>query len=87
MISRSAFQTPGVRFSRRHSFAAAAVMATALTSRHSFDAFAQTPGAALEVDELTESIGIDDRSIYVERRGTGGPTVVLEVGLLGRSDV
>ncbi len=87
MISPCAPRTPGARFSRRHSFAAAAVMATALAGRHPIAAFAQTPGATSEVDRLTGLIEIGDRSIHVERSGAGGPTVVLEAGLLGRSDV
>ena len=77
----------GGRFSRRHSLAAAAVMATALTVRHPIAAFSQTPGATSEVDRLTGLIEIGDRSIYMERSGAGGPTVVLEAGLLSRSDV
>ena len=87
MISACAPRTPGARFSRRHSLAAAAVMATALASRHPIAAFAQTAGATSEVDGLTGLIEIGGGSIYVERRGTAGPTVVLEAGLLGRSDV
>ena len=87
MISPSAPQTPGARFSRRHAFAAAAVMATVLASRHPIAAFARTPGATSVVDGLTGSIEIGDRSMFVERGGAGGPTVVFEAGLLGRSDV
>jgi len=32
-------------------------------------------------------VDIDGRSLYVECRGQGGPTVILEAGSLGRSDV
>ncbi|MEJ7900568.1 MAG: alpha/beta hydrolase, partial [Thermomicrobiales bacterium] len=80
-------RTPGIRFSRRHALVAITVMATALAGRHPFAALAQTPGATSGEDGLTGLIEIGDRSIHVERRGTGRPTVVFEAGLLGRSDV
>jgi pimeloyl-ACP methyl ester carboxylesterase len=47
---------------------------------------AQTPAPGTR-DGLTGMVDIGGRELYVESAGSGSPTVVLEAGLLGRSDV
>lgn len=43
--------------------------------------------AAASVDTFEGRVDIGGRALYVESQGAGGPTVVFESGLLGRSDV
>lgn len=50
-------------------------------------AHAQTPEAGATADDFTGLVDIGGRELYVESAGSGSPTVVLEAGLLGRSDV
>jgi pimeloyl-ACP methyl ester carboxylesterase len=38
-------------------------------------------------EDVTGLVDIGGRKLYVERAGSGGPTVLFEAGLLGRSDV
>jgi len=50
-----------------------------------------TPAAGSPVaaasDDFAGLIDIGGRSLYLECRGQGSPTVILEAGLLGRSDI
>jgi pimeloyl-ACP methyl ester carboxylesterase len=48
---------------------------------------AQTPVASLAAGDFAGLVDIGGRSLYMETKGTGGPTVVFESGYLGRGDV
>ncbi len=48
---------------------------------------AQTPAPGPIADDFAGPVDIGGRNLYVETAGSGSPTVVLEAGLLGRSDV
>lgn len=76
------------RFTRRQALArAGAGLATGAlaATRLSTPASAQTPAAI--TNDFTGLVDIGGRNLYVETAGSGSPTVVLEAGLLGRSDV
>lgn len=77
------------RLTRRQALArgGAGIVAGALVaSGWSTLANAQTP-AAITAENFTGLVDIGGRKLYVESAGSGAPTVVLEAGLLGRSDV
>jgi pimeloyl-ACP methyl ester carboxylesterase len=79
-----------LRLTRRQALArgGAGLAAGALiASRISVPAQAQTASPNAIPDDFAGSIDIGGRMLYVESAGSGRPTVVLEAGLLGRSDV
>lgn len=63
--------------------AAGALIASGLST----SARAQSSTSETGADDFSGPIDIGGRSLYVESAGSGSPTVVLEAGLLGRSDV
>lgn len=75
------------RLSRRRLLATSAVMGAVLAGGLPEITSAQTPVARQMPDEFAGLIDIGGRKLYVETAGSGSPTVVLEAGLLGRSDV
>jgi pimeloyl-ACP methyl ester carboxylesterase len=88
--SRAFGRSAASRLTRRQAIArcGAGVAAGALiTSGLSTPARAQTPEARVIADDFTGPVDIGGRLLYFESAGSGSPTVVLEAGLLGRSDV
>lgn len=65
------------------SLAAGALIASGLPT----GAHAQPATSEIMPDDVEEMVDIGGRRLYVESAGSGSPTVVLEAGLLGRSDV
>ncbi|HYH11100.1 MAG TPA: hypothetical protein VD789_02005, partial [Thermomicrobiales bacterium] len=81
---------PAARLTRRQALArgsaglvAGALVATGLSTPVN----ALAPAAGARADDFTGLVDIGGRQLYVESAGSGSPTVVLEAGLLGRSDV
>lgn len=76
--------------SRRQALArGAAGLATGalVTSGLSPAAQARTPTPRVMADDFTGLVDIGGRALYMETSGSGSPTVVLEAGALGQSDV
>lgn len=76
------------RLSRRRLFATSAALAPVLAVRR--PACAQTsatPGAMPDADDFAGPIDIGDRSLFIESRGAGGPTVIFEAGYRSPLDV
>ena len=65
-------------FSRRHAIAASAVAALALANP--LHATAQTPVGAPNSGDFNGLVDIGGRSLYLDCRGSGSPTVILEAG-------
>jgi pimeloyl-ACP methyl ester carboxylesterase len=65
------------RFTRRHLLAASAAVSATLTVRPS--AFAQSAATPV-AGEFADLVDIGGRSLYLDCRGSGGPTVILEAG-------
>ncbi len=63
--------------------AAGALVATELST----GVHAQPATPRIMADDFSGHVDIGGRLLYVETAGSGGPTVVLEAGYLGRSDV
>lgn len=70
-------------FSRRQVLAAGTLIACGVP----LAARAQTSEAGTTAHDFTGLVDIGGHRLYVESAGSGSPTVVLEAGLLGRSDV
>ncbi len=69
------------RLTRRHLLAAtAAVSATLAVRPAAFAQISATPGATPAADDFAGLVDIGGRSLYLECRGSGGPTVILEAG-------
>ena len=64
----------------------ATIIAMALASRMPASARAQSATPTAE-GEFAGTVDIGGRALYLETKGTGGPTVVFESGYLGRGDV
>lgn len=78
------------RFTRRQALArggSGLAAGALLASGFPAPAQAATPTPRKRGDDLSGPVDIGDRLLYVESTGSGGPTVVLEAGALGRSDV
>jgi len=67
------------RLSRRRLLATAAMSATLLAGGPPLAA-AQTPAVSPVATNTAGLVDIGGRSLYLERRGIGGPTVVFEAG-------
>jgi pimeloyl-ACP methyl ester carboxylesterase len=81
------FANTASRFSRRRLLATSAATSAELAVGLPMLAHAQTDSTRQIPDDFAGLIDIGGRSLYLESRGSGGPTVVLEAGSLGRGDV
>lgn len=70
--------------SRRHLLATSAAFGVTLTARPS--AFAQS-GATPAAGEFAGLVDIGGRSLYLDCRGSGGPTVILEAGYRNNAEI
>jgi pimeloyl-ACP methyl ester carboxylesterase len=68
------------RLSRRRLLATAAVTSAALAAGRPALAAAQTPTASPVAGDVAGLVDIGGRSLWLECRGAGGPTVILEAG-------
>jgi pimeloyl-ACP methyl ester carboxylesterase len=69
------------RLTRRHLLAATAAVGATVTVRpHVFAQPGATPQATPADDGFAGLVDIDGRSLYLDCRGSGGPTVILEAG-------
>jgi pimeloyl-ACP methyl ester carboxylesterase len=77
---------PDLSISRRQALAMAGTGAL-IASGLSTGTYAQSATPGVSADDFAGPVDIGGRDMYFESAGSGGPTVVLEAGYLGRGDV
>ena len=73
--------------SRRHMIAAAASASVGIAKNHRRATASQTPVSASTGDDVAGLIDIGGRSLYLDCRGSGSPTVILEAGFGNDSEI
>jgi pimeloyl-ACP methyl ester carboxylesterase len=87
MILERSSTGAATRFSRRHWLAASAVMGMAIAARRPIPGAAQTPIATPDGADFSGLVDIGGRSLYLDCRGSGSPTVILVAGAGNNAEI